>query len=310
MKPEPAPALKRGDLLVGNGAAVVVMLVWGTNFPLVEQLLLQWDMFSTTASRQLIGALALLLLLWVRSRQFPLRRALPWRQLTLLGIFGPAVSSSLTTLAVATSGSIAVAVIYAMGPLVAALVARVLFAIPLQKGTGIGIALACLGGIIIKSAQLGEAELTGGEGFMLLSLCFWTWYSVAAQRWLKGFSQLEIVGYTMLPGGILLTVLTVVLWLTGLADIHVPLNSTTVPMALFIAVVPIALGNLMWHTGVSRLGVTLMSIFANFVPVIAILLAMWFGIMPTWHHILGGLVILAGVIYAQVSAARALPARS
>ena len=68
--------------------------------------------------------------------------------------------------------------------------------------------------------------------------------------------------------------------------------------------VPIAIGNLMWHTGVSHIGVTLMAIFANFVPVIAILLAMWFGIMPTWHHILGGLIILAGVIYAQVTAAR------
>ncbi|MGY8994998.1 MAG: DMT family transporter, partial [Alphaproteobacteria bacterium] len=277
MKSEPAPALKRGDLLVGNGAAVIVMLVWGTNFPLVEQLLKQWDMFSTTASRQMIGALALLLLLWARSRQFPIRRALPWRPMIILGILGPALTSSLTTLAVATSGSIAVAVIYAMGPLVAALVARVLFHIPLQKGIGIGIALACVGGIVIKSAQLGEAQLTGGEGFMLISLMFWTWYSVAAQRWLKGFSQLEIVAYTMLPGGIFLMALTILLWVTGLYDIHVPLNSTTVPMALFIAVVPIAIGNLMWHTGVSRIGVTLMAIFANFVPVNAILLAMWFG---------------------------------
>jgi len=304
MTGEAPPRRWGGDLVVGNGAALVMMLVWGTNFPLVEQLLLQWDIVSTTASRQFIGALTLLAVVGIAQRRFPLSRALPWRKMTLLGIFGPGTSSMLTTLAVATAGSISVAVIYAMGPLVAGVVAWVLFRIPLQKGIGVGIALACVGGLVIKSAELGSAELSGGEGFMLLSLCFWTWYSIAAQRWLKGYSQAEIVGYSMFPGGVLLVLLAVVLWVSGFYDVHAPLNGTTVPIALFIAVVPIAIGNLMWHTGVSRLGVTLMAIFANFVPVVAILLAMWFGHWPTWHHIAGGLIILAGVIYAQVTAAR------
>ncbi len=85
----------------------------------------------------------------------------------------------------------------------------------------------------------------------------------------------------MLPGGLILTALTLPALAHRACRYHLPLNGTTVPLAFFIAVVPIALGNLMWHTGVSCLGVSLMAIFANFVPAVAIRLAIWFGEVPT-----------------------------
>ncbi|MBT5432926.1 MAG: DMT family transporter [Alphaproteobacteria bacterium] len=304
MTPEPAPADQRSDLLVGNAAAVVMVLAWGATFPLIELLVQQWDMFSTTASRQVGGALTLFAALWISKRRFPLHRSLPWRKLIILGFMGPAFSSFFTTLAISTAGSIAVAVVFAMGPLVAALVARFCFAIPLQKGIPGGIFLACLGGIVVKSAQVGEASFTGGEGSMLLNMVFWAWYSIAAQRWLKGYSQLEIAALTILPGSLMQASLVAVLWITGLHEMHMPLNTTTISLAVFIAVIPIAVGNLMWHTGVSRLGVTMMAIFANLVPIIAILLAVWLGAEPSFHQVAGGLIVLAGVIYAQVLAAR------
>ena len=302
----PGDEVTRRDILIGNSAALGTIAAWGTIFPLVEQLLLQWDIFSTTAARQLIGGVALLTLLAIRKRQFPLRRTLPWRHMILLGFFGPVISSTLTTLAVSLAGSVAVAIIYATGPIIAALTSWVAFRLPLQPGIVFGIAFACAGGIILTLGRLDEAGFTGGEGFMVLSLIFWTWYSVACQRWLKGFSQLEIAGYSMFPGGVILSVAVLVLSTTGLYDIHLPINGTTIVLVLFIGIVPIGIGNLMWHTGVSRLGVTMMAIYVNFVPIVAVLIAMAFGARPTLFHLLGGVVILAGVLAVQLRNTRRL----
>ncbi len=69
-----------------------------------------------------------------------------------------------------------------------------------------------------------------------------------------------------------------------------------------MARVKLGLGNLMWHVGVSRPGVRPMALRANLVPVVAILLAMWFGVLPQPAQIFGGLFVLAGVLYAQIAA--------
>ena len=299
-----APSLTRNTLFSGNGAALVLVVAWGTNFPLIEQLLGHWDIFSATLSRQVIGAAFLVTLLWMRTRRFPIHRALPWGRMIILGFTGPFCSSLLTTLAVFSAGSVAVAIVYAMAPLIAAVVARVFFAMPPARGIVIGITLAVAGGLIVKVQELQNASVTGGEGFMILALVTWTWHSIAAQRWLKGFSQTEIAAYTILPGSILLTVVVCIVWASGLATLHAPLNETTVTLAIAIGVIPIALGNLMWHFGVSRLGVTPMALWGNLVPVAAIALSAWFGAIPQSAQVIGGLIILAGVFYAQIASFR------
>ena len=299
-----APSPTRNALLSGNGAALVLVVAWGLNFPLIEQLLEHWDILSTTLSRQVIGATLLVTLLWVRKGRFPIHRALPWRRMTILGFAGPFCASLLTTLAVFSAGSVAVAIVYAMAPLIAAVVARVFFAIPPARGIIIGITLAVTGGLVVKAHEFQTASMTGGEGFMLLALVTWTWHSIAAQRWLRGFSQTEIAAYTILPGSALLSVVVFIAWASGLVTLHAPLNDTTISLAVAIGVVPIALGNLMWHVGVNRLGVTPMALWGNLVPVAAIGLAAWFGTVPLPAQIVGGLIILAGVVYAQIASLR------
>lgn len=299
-----APSPTRSALLSGNGAALVLVVAWGMNFPLIEQLLGHWDILSATLSRQVIGAGLLVMLLWARTRRFPIHRALPWRRMVILGFAGPFCASLLTTLAVFSAGSVAVAIVYAMAPLVAAVVARVFFAIPPARSIIVGIALAVTGGLVVKGHEFSNASVTGGEGFMFLALVTWTWHSIAAQRWLKGFSQTEIAAYTILPGSLLLTAAVCIAWASGLATLHAPLTGTTILLAVAIGVVPIALGNLMWHVGVNRLGVTPMALWGNLVPVAAIGLAAWFGAVPQPAQIVGGLIILAGVVYAQIASLR------
>ncbi|MCE2520916.1 MAG: hypothetical protein J4G15_14110 [Alphaproteobacteria bacterium] len=54
----------------------------------------------------------------------------------------------------------------------------------------------------------------------------------------------------------------------------------------------------------SRLGVTPTALWANLLPVAATVLVLWFGALPQTVQIVGGLVVLAGVIHAQIASLR------
>ena len=56
----------------------------------------------------------------------------------------------------------------------------------------------------------------------------------------------------------------------------------------------------LWNFGVSRLGVVVASLFLNLVPVSAVLIAAAMGTAPTLTQLVGGLLVLAGVLQAQL----------
>jgi drug/metabolite transporter (DMT)-like permease len=51
---------------------------------------------------------------------------------------------------------------------------------------------------------------------------------------------------------------------------------------------------------VRRIGVTIASIYSNLVPIVVVLIAMLEGIQPTTGHLIGGLLIISGVLIAQL----------
>ena len=64
------------------------------------------------------------------------------------------------------------------------------------------------------------------------------------------------------------------------------------------------IGNLLWFFGCSRVGVPVASLFQNLMPIAAVLVSLLFGREPTWAQIVGGAIILAGVLYAQLAGRR------
>ncbi|MFP6741686.1 MAG: DMT family transporter [Alphaproteobacteria bacterium] len=118
---------------------------------------------------------------------------------------------------------------------------------------------------------------------------------------MAGYSQLHITGLTVGTGGVALVILATVLNVTGIYETRFDLTPATVAMVLYLGIIPIGIGAWLWMFAVSRLGVTVASIYHNFVPVTAVLVAMMaFGATPTIYHLIGGVIILAGVVYSQV----------
>ena len=221
---------------------------------LVEQLLLDRGILSTTASSQAIGASLPLTLLRFRKGRFPLCLSLPGAGYPSWASRSPVCSSFVSTPAILAAGSISIAIVSAMGPLV---VAPAFFHILLVKGLAVG--------IVVKSLQLPEARLTGGEGFMLLALACWTRYSIAARKRLDGF----IAACTIVPGSFLLVVLTLLARLSGFSGRPRATRPVDDPRT-----VPVATGNLISHAKASKLAVSPMALWADLVPVAAILHAM------------------------------------
>ncbi len=292
----------RRETLLANGSLAIMVVLWGSSFPVIDALVQTWDVLSATAGRQIVAATMLLGLIAIRERRFPLRRSQPWRKLFILGTFGLALSSALMTTAISTGGVVATAMMSAASPIVAALTARLVFNMPLYGGIVTGTLLAIAGGlVIVVMGNGGTAEFRGGEGLVILATVSWTWYSQAAQRWLAGYSQLHITGLTVMTGSVALVVLATLAHVTGLYETRFDLTPASLAMVLYLGVIPIGIGAWLWMFAVSHLGVTVASIYHNFVPVSAVLVAMVaFGAVPTVYHLVGGGVILAGVVYSQI----------
>lgn len=300
-----------GRAVVANVGLLVMVTIWGAMFPALERILRTWDVFSATAGRHTLAVISLLVVLSIRERRIPVHRGLPWLRLLLLGFFGMSVTSLLTTLSVYFSSGASAAIASATNPITSAITARLLHRVPLLPGIVIGSVLSTAGGLIAILGDNGAAvDLRGGELLLVVANVLWTWYSMMAQRWLAGYSQLHISGLTALTGLIGLYAVIAVAGVAGVAEFRIDLSPVPVALLVFSGAISVAVGNSLWHFGVSRVGVTIAAMYNNLIPVVAVVIAFWAGTKPPAAQLVGAAVIIAGVLYAQAMALRRQPAQA
>jgi drug/metabolite transporter (DMT)-like permease len=88
----------------------------------------------------------------------------------------------------------------------------------------------------------------------------------------------------------------------GAADLPPAMPNSWIDTGLFLwlAFVPVMLGNILWHNGVYRLGPVIAALFMNLMPISAILITAALGVLPSWQQIIGGIVVLVGIMLAQL----------
>ena len=277
-----------------------MVLLWGSSFPVLERLLETWDVLSVTAGRHFIGACTMAVILTLSERRLPFSRSLPWRKLIVLGVFGMALSAMLMSIAIFHAGAVGAAVIAATGPIVAALTARLVFAMPVFRGILAGTVMAVGGGLVVVFGSGNAVDFKGGELLVMLSTVTWTWYSIGAQRWLNGLTQLQIAALTMAPGATALVTTAIIVSSTGLAELSLDFSPPTLALLIYLGALPIGVGNWLWHYGVSRVGIHVATMYVNMIPIAAVLVSIAFGSYPGPHHLIGGIIIVAGVSYTQL----------
>src|SRR5260221_9178133 len=158
------PPAARDQLLANAGLAVMVLLGGGF-FPVLQRTLETWDSLSATAARQIIGGIALCLVLTARERHLPWLRGVAWPRLLWLSLVGMGLGSVLVSWAVAYSDGVSAAIVSAANPILAALIARLLYPHKLTPAVAIGAVLAVVGGLLpIGGDGRGIGEVPGGGG--------------------------------------------------------------------------------------------------------------------------------------------------
>ena len=289
--------------LAANLGLLLTTAAWGTMIPVLNLLLPRWDAFFLAAARYGLALPFLLLAVKLREpgRLVPAGVA-PWR-IVVLGAVGIGAFAPLFTVGVAHANPVTAAILSASGPVIALFVAWLVDRSPVDRRLLPGIALVVLGGMIATvnfRSGAGLFDLRGGEPLMIAASFCWTWASLTAQRWLAGCSQIRIAALLLLPGVAVLVLVDLAAIAVGLAH-RPPLAREPFDVALFLwmGLVSVLAGLLLWNHGVRVLGVVVASFFLNLIPVAAVLITAALGTLPTAPQLAGGGLVLAGVTHAQ-----------
>lgn len=294
------------------GTAVLLLLavLWGTMVPTIAHLLKTWDPLFLAALRYLGGGPALLpALLFIGRDGGRGGRDVPFWRVGLLGVVGIGGYAGLFTFGVAHANPVTAAIITAAGPAVATATDRLIFGRPINPHMLPGLILAICGCVTatIDFTRAGSPfDLRGGEILILAAITCWSWYSSAAQRWLEGWSQLRISCVTMTTGGVTLTIVYLIAAALGGVPFPppVPASAEDTLVLLWLVLVLVSIGVLLWNFGVQRSGVVTASLYLNLTPIVAVLILSLGGTLPNLQQVIGGGMVILGILWAELATMR------
>ena len=293
-RPRPAPGCNAWTIDAG---LVLVAVIWGINFPLVKIALREMEPLVVNAIRYPLAALTVTLLLRMQGRRLMPRRR-HWPRVLFLALVGHVIYQVLFIYALDWTLTGNAALILATAPVWVVFLSTAMgkerYSAPVLHG-----ALITLAGMVLLVAN-GSANLGAslrGDLLMIVATVFWSLYTVLARRAIKRHGALETTGWSlwaatpfvfgagvpgMLRGG--LTGVSVSSWMA----------------VAYAGVLTVAVGYFVWYRAVGVLGQSRTTVYANLVPVIALLAAWaWLGETPTAVQLVGTVVILAGLVVAR-----------
>jgi drug/metabolite transporter (DMT)-like permease len=290
-----------------NLGLLIVALTWGTVIPTVNYLLPVWDPFFLGSIRYVAGAPLLIMLVWMQEGFGKPSQRISWWRPFLLGTIGLGLFAPLYTVGVAHANPIVAAVLSAAGPVIAGVVAWLSFREPMDRRVLPSIILAVSGCILatVDFSQLRSAHsifvIQGGEFLILAAAACWSWYSIAAQRWLAGWSQLRISASTTIGGAPMLIAVYFMAGQVGWAQVPpaTPPDAWYLVLLCWLTFASIVLCLILWNYGVRHLGVVVATIYLNLVPIVSLVILAIMGVEPSLVQMLGAALVICGIFYSE-----------
>lgn len=292
------PALQRRAL----GVALLLVLVWGTNFSILKLVMAEINPAGFLFARYIVTPLcAVLLLLWTYGLKWPRLSRGQWLSVAWLTLLGHVMHVGLMTWGIHLSTAFSSALILACGPMFTLILIAMLGAERLSVAQVLAVALACAGIITFLWDKLGGGWTAGrGDLVLLAATILFSVHTVAARKMIQVQGAAVVMAYTTLLGAAPL------LAATGPSGLAVHWSSLSPGMWFSLAwalVVSSFTGWIVWGWVNRVRGVARSAPLLYLLPPVAGATA-WVLMGETFTplKILGALVALCGVAWAQLSA--------
>jgi len=147
-----------------------------------------------------------------------------------------------------------------------------------------------------------------GDGYIFLAVVSWVSYSLIGKRVMKDYSALEAVACSAIAGAILLFPAALFEGLVTDISAYSLFNWMNL---VYLGIFGTVLGFVWYYEGINALGPSRASLFINFVPISAIVMAFLFLDEPiTISLLIGAAMVTAGVYLTNTGSWRRIPSRT
>jgi len=286
-------------------SAVDIMLlgmsfVWGINFSVVKTALTDLSPLSFNSLRFGLASLFILALLWVIERDLSFRREDIGR-LVLLGLIGNTAYQLLFINGIDLTTASNSSLILATTPIFVALLSSVLGVERLERKVWQSVILSFFGILLIVQGTGRTLTMTDqswiGDLLILAGTICWSTYTVLSKPLLQRYTPLKLTTLTMIMG-------TLPLVLVSTPSLKEQ-NWSSVSLQGWLCLIysfcfAIAIGYVIWYTGVSRIGSARTALYSNLVTVIAVAVA-WLFLSERMNllQVLGAVLVFISLYLAR-----------
>ncbi|MFG6177622.1 DMT family transporter [Halomonas sp. THAF12] len=220
-----------------------------------------------------------------------------WPKLAVLGLLGMGLWQGLAYVAAETTSATNMGILAAMVPLLTVLLSALILREPPSLGGVIGGLLALAGVSILlghgNPLSLLDLEVAVGDALMVVAATCYALYGVMLKRW-----PLALPPWVLLYGQVICAVL--ILLPPYLLGPMTPVNAGNLGLILYAGIPASIVTTFLWMLAIRRIGASQASIFINLMPLFSAVIAMFaLGERLAAYHVVGGVLVLAGVIMAQ-----------
>lgn len=291
------------NIIRGNLAGIICMIVWSLHFPLSVTILQTWDPLALAPVRMGLAGLTVAAVGLALGQAGAMMELAGNRRFVFISVVF-ALSGLFFIIGQSRIDAVSAAVIVSAMPIFSALMG---WWDGLERPglkLVLAIALTVAGGVL---TSIVSAQGSGGEGslsgvlFTLAGVIAYVWYTRQLVVAFAGTSEISKVAVSMLISVVPCSLILAVFTAAGTA-IAVDFSPATLGLIVAMAGLSVGLSSVLWLWTGRVVGVTVAAMHHNMVPFYVIVMAALGGAIVTGQHIAGAMLVIAGAVLAQLRA--------
>lgn len=269
----------------------LLALIWGSSFILIKKSLIALSPVQVGTLRVIISMIVLLPFAWTRKNEF---FSAPKAWIFAVGVIGSAIPAVLFSYAQTKIESSLAGLLNTLTPIWVIIFGVLFFSLSVTKYKVLGVGLGFIGALILILFST-DGEFTNvlyGLLILVATFCYATSVNIIKAK-LATVSALTTTVYSYILAGILVSPIFIYTWDAEL--IQSSGFTTSLVSVCVLAVFGTAFGSVIFFRLIQRTDPVFSSMVTYLIPIVALAWGFWDGESITVFHLIGIVVILAGV---------------